>query len=79
MLILARKRDESIMIGDNIEVKIMSVTDGVVKIGIDAPRETDVHRHEIYARVQEEKGFQAKNGSLSNGNRHGNLPLSKRV
>lgn len=51
MLILARKKDESIMVGD-IEVKITSIGGDHVKIGIDAPRSVPVYRKEIYDSIQ---------------------------
>jgi len=53
MLILARKKEESIMIGDNIEIKILEIQKGVARIGIDAPKELGVHRKEIYLAIQE--------------------------
>lgn len=54
MLILNRKRDESIQIGDEIEIKIVAVEGDQVKIGIEAPRSVDVYRKEIYIKIQEE-------------------------
>ncbi|UOQ45730.1 carbon storage regulator CsrA [Halobacillus salinarum] len=54
MLILNRKEGESIRIGDDIEVKIVSVEGGQVKLGIDAPRSLDVYREEVYRAIQEE-------------------------
>ena len=54
MLVLTRKRDESIMIGDDIEVKVLEVRENHVKIGITAPREIAVHRREIYIAIQQE-------------------------
>jgi len=53
MLVLARKTDESIVIGDNIVVKIISVENGVVKIGIDAPKEVSIIRNELIEEVKE--------------------------
>ena len=52
MLVLSRKTSESIMIGDHIEVKILSVDGDQVKIGIVAPREVKVHRSEIFEAIQ---------------------------
>ena len=54
MLILSRKKDESIIIDGNIEIKIVEIEDGKVKIGIDAPRNIDIMRKELYKRIQEE-------------------------
>ncbi|GGD10889.1 carbon storage regulator CsrA [Pontibacillus salipaludis] len=54
MLILNRKKDESIQIGDDIEIKVVAVEGDQVKIGIEAPRSVDVYRKEIYIKIQEE-------------------------
>ncbi|ATO49122.1 MULTISPECIES: carbon storage regulator CsrA [Brevibacillus] len=54
MLVLARKKDESIMIGDQIEIKVIAVEKDFVRIGISAPRDINVHRKEVYVAIQEE-------------------------
>lgn len=54
MLILTRKKDESIIIGDNIEVKVLEISDGKVKLGIEAPKNIDIIRKELYENIQEE-------------------------
>ena len=54
MLALSRKKDESIMIGDHIEIKILEVSGDKVRIGIEAPRDISIHRKEIYMQIQEE-------------------------
>lgn len=54
MLVLSRRRDESIMIGDDVEVTIVDVRGDVVKLGVRAPREIAVHRKEIYETIQRE-------------------------
>jgi len=46
MLILTRKKGESIAIGDNIQIQVLNVKGGQVRIGIDAPREVSVNREE---------------------------------
>lgn len=54
MLILSRKEDESIIIGDNIEIKVLEIKDGKVRLGIEAPKNVDILRKELYAEVEEE-------------------------
>ena len=54
MLVLSRKTNESIMIGDAIEVKVVEVNGKTVKIGIDAPKDVAVHRKEIYVAIKDE-------------------------
>ncbi|NMA54538.1 MAG: carbon storage regulator CsrA [Firmicutes bacterium] len=51
MLILSRRPGQSIMIGDNIEVRVLAWKDGQVSLGITAPIEVSVHRREIYEAV----------------------------
>ena len=55
MLILTRKKGESLHIGDNIKIVITEIKGGDVRIGIDAPKELGVYREEIYKRIQSEK------------------------
>lgn len=52
MLILSRRTDESIVIGDEVTVTILSVKGKQVRIGINAPPDVSVHREEIYQRIQ---------------------------
>jgi carbon storage regulator len=52
MLVLARKFNESIMIGDEIEVIVIEIKNDQVKLGIKAPRKIAVHRKEIYEEIQ---------------------------
>lgn len=54
MLVLSRKLEESIMIGDKIEIKIISVQGDTVKLGITAPKTIPVHRKEVYVEIEEE-------------------------
>jgi carbon storage regulator len=52
MLVVTRKRNESIMIGSDVEVKIIGVRENQVKVGVVAPREVQVHRREVFDRIQ---------------------------
>ncbi len=53
MLVLARKTDESILIGDNIRVKVIAIEKGVVKLGIEAPSDVTIIRDELAQDVAE--------------------------
>jgi carbon storage regulator len=55
MLVLTRKTNQSIMIGDEIEVSILAVSGDKVRVGISAPRDVPVFRKEVYLAIQEER------------------------
>ena len=55
MLILTRKVGESVLIGDDISITVLSVRGNHVKLGVQAPKEVSVHREEIYQRIQQTK------------------------
>lgn len=55
MLILTRKIDECIMIGDDITIRLLGINGTQASIGITAPKHLSVHREEIYKRIQAEK------------------------
>ena len=55
MLVLSRQKDESIIIGDDVEIVIVDVRGDKVRLGITAPREISVHRREVYEAIQREK------------------------
>jgi carbon storage regulator len=54
MLVLTRKSNQSFMIGDDIEVTVLSISGEKVRIGIQAPREIPVFRKEVYLEIQQE-------------------------
>ena len=54
MLILTRKTNESIRIGEQVSVTILDTRGSQVRLGIDAPRDVPVHREEIYQRIKQE-------------------------
>ena len=56
MLVLTRKPNQSIMIGDDVEVSVLSVVGDKVRIGINAPQDVPVFRTEIYVEIQREQG-----------------------
>lgn len=66
MLVLNRKPGESILIGDDVEIRILEVADGGIKIGIEAPRDRTILRKEIYEQVVQEnrKAMEGDNRQL---------------
>ena len=65
MLVLSRRKDESIMIGDDVEVMIADIRGDKVRLGITAPKSIPVHRREVYNAIQAKKkaaGETHKNG-----------------
>jgi carbon storage regulator len=58
MLVLSRQRNESIIIGDDVEVTIVDVRGDKVRLGITAPKTISVHRKEVYEAIQQEKAGQ---------------------
>ncbi|NRA42729.1 MAG: carbon storage regulator CsrA [Pseudomonadales bacterium] len=52
MLILTRRVQEALVINDNVTITVLSVKGNQVRLGIDAPRDVEVHREEIYQRVK---------------------------
>ena len=57
-LILTRRIGESLVIGEDVTVRVLSVKGNQVRLGVDAPREVAVHREEIAARIREENAEQ---------------------
>jgi len=56
MLILSRRSGETIKIGDDIEVIVFGTKGNQIRLGIKAPDDVEIHREEIYKRIQEERG-----------------------
>lgn len=77
MLILSRKTDELIRINSNIVVKIISISDNQVKLGIDAPSEVVVLRGEIYEKVKQSTIEAAKQSSQSKNIKLPKLAVNK--
>ena len=71
MLVLSRQKDESIIIGDDVEITIVDVRGDKVRLGINAPKSISVHRKEVYEAIQREKAEKARSGATDrpiNGN-----------
>jgi carbon storage regulator len=71
MLVLTRKSNQSIMIGNDIEVSVLSIMGEKVRIGIQAPRDIPVFRKEVYLEIQQEEA------SSANGRREVDAALEK--
>ena len=54
LLVLSRRRDQTLVIGDDVEVTVLEIKGGQVRLGINAPKAVPVHRGEIHAKVIEE-------------------------
>jgi carbon storage regulator len=60
MLVLTRKSNQSIMIGDDIEVSVLAIMGEKVRIGIEAPRKVPVFRKEVYLEIQLERSDESE-------------------
>lgn len=60
MLVLTRKVGESVKIGDDIELKVLSIDGEQIKLGIDAPKEIAIHRKEVYLAIEQENSAAAE-------------------
>jgi carbon storage regulator len=69
MLVLTRKSNQSIMIGDDIEVSVLSIMGEKVRIGIQAPRDVPVFRREVYLEIQQERQGVAAGGDPDGSSR----------
>lgn len=57
MLVLSRQRDETIMIGDDVQITVVDIRGDKVRLGITAPKSVAVHRREVYDAIQRENRF----------------------
>jgi len=64
MLALSRKKNEALIINNNVEITILEVKGDQVKIGIEAPREVPVYRKEVYLQIQEANAASAADASV---------------
>ncbi|PIE00897.1 MAG: carbon storage regulator [Acidobacteria bacterium] len=54
MLVFSRKKNDSIVVGDNVEITVISIGKDFVKLGINAPRSVPIHRKEVYLAIERE-------------------------
>lgn len=67
MLVLSRQRDETIMIGDEIEISVVDIRGDKVRLGISAPTRIAVHRKEVYEAIKKENAQAARLGASDLG------------
>ena len=60
MLVLSRQRDQTIMVGDDVEITVVDIRGDKVRLGINAPRHIQVHRKEVYDAIKEENQAAAR-------------------
>ncbi len=63
MLILTRRLNETVMIGDDVTVTVLGVKGGQVRLGINAPKDVAVHREEVYERIKNEQQNMLRTGT----------------
>jgi len=67
MLVLSRKQDEKIIIGDSITLMVISIQGDKVRLGIEAPKNVSIHREEVYQAIQRERSGTAHEGTAHAG------------
>lgn len=67
MLVLSRKQDEKIIIGDSITLMVISIQGDKVRLGIEAPKSVSIHREEVYQAIQRERTEHAPHGTANAG------------
>ena len=78
MLVLTRKTNQSIMIGDDVEVTVLAVSRDKIRLGITAPRDIPVFRKEVYLSIKEENG-EADGDAVGSGRRSARRARQARV
>ncbi len=63
MLVLTRQDNESLFIGEDIEITVLGITGNQVRIGINAPKNIDVHREEVYRRIESQNSSKSSRKS----------------
>lgn len=66
MLVLSRRKDESVMVGDNIEIMVVDIQHNKIQLGISAPKRVSVYRKEIYHRICDERTGRRTNDHFAN-------------
>jgi carbon storage regulator len=64
MLILTRRLNEAVMIGDEVTVTVLGIKGGQVRLGISAPKDVAVHREEVYERIKHEHAMEQANDPI---------------
>jgi carbon storage regulator len=67
MLVLSRKQDEKIIIGDSITLMVISIQGDKVRLGIEAPKHVSIHREEVYEAIQRERAAESNTSSAHAG------------
>lgn len=65
MLVLTRKKDQTIVINDNIEITILDIQGDQIRIGINAPKSVSIHRKEVFLEIQEENKRASESRKIS--------------
>jgi carbon storage regulator len=69
LLVLSRKKSESIVIGDNVFITVVEIRQDRVRLGIDAPKSVTVHRREVYDKIKRSEGLEkTPQGDSASGN-----------
>jgi len=78
MLVLTRKKGQSIMIGEDIEITVVDIQGDQIRLGIEAPKNVAIHRKEVFIEIQEENRKAAEvNPEKLRGILHGQLEIKK--